>query len=88
MTKLTNEVVRETGTTIKDSKGHARTLTVTLEPNENGDRIILRPKGCSIDTFAVSLEDIWKLANAPLNICNDCNNELDKRTKNEGGKIG
>ena len=83
MTKLTNEVARETGTTVKDTKGKARTLTVTLEPNADGDRLILRPKGCTLDTFAVSLEDIWKLAVAPLNICNDCNSELDKRVKEE-----
>lgn len=80
MTKLTSEVARETGTTIKDSKGKSRTLTVTLEPSAGGDRLILRPKGCSIDTFAVSLEDIWKLALAPLNICHDCNAELETRT--------
>ena len=83
MTKLTNEVARETGTTVKDTKGKARTLTVTLEPSADGDRLILRPKGCKLDTFAVSLEDIWKLAVAPLNICHDCNSELDKRVKEE-----
>lgn len=83
MTKLTNEIIRETNVSVKDSKGVDRTLTVTLEPGAEGDRIVLRPKGCSIDTFAVSLEDIWKLAIAPLSICHDCNAELEKRTANE-----
>ena len=83
MTKLITEVVRQTNVKVKDKKGTERLLTVTLDHQKEGDRIILRPKGCTKDTFAVSLEDIWKLANAPLNICNDCRDELDKRTKGE-----
>lgn len=83
MTKLTSEVVRESNTEITAGKAGKRLLTITLSPSEGGDQIILRPKGCTKDTLAVSLEDVWKLAIAPLNICNDCNKELDRRMGRE-----
>lgn len=83
MTKLTSEVVRESNTEITTDKAGKRLLTITLSPSEGGDQIILRPKGCTKDTLAVSLEDVWKLAIAPLNICNDCNKELDRRMGRE-----
>ncbi len=83
MTRLTSEVVRETNTKVAAGKAGKRLLMVTLSPSEGGDQIIMRPKGCTKDTLAVSLEDVWKLAIAPLNICNDCNKELDKRMGRE-----
>lgn len=88
MTKLTKEIARETGVEILDSRGKTRLLTVTLEPGADGGRIVLRPKGCTVDTYAVSLADVWKLAVAPLNICHDCDAELDSRIgkQKQGGK--
>jgi hypothetical protein len=83
MTRLTSEVVRESNTEITAGKAGKRLLTITLSPSEGGDQIIMRPKGCTKDTLAVSLEDVWKLALAPLQLCNDCNKELDRRMGKE-----
>ncbi len=80
MTKLTNEVSRETNVKVQSGRKQDRVLIVTLEHNEEGDRILMRPKGCKLE-HAVSIADVWRLAIAPVKLCAECHGKLESLIK-------
>lgn len=81
MTPLTSEVTRESSTIVNDSTNGERTLVASLAPNPEGDSLVLRLKGCKT-VKAISLADIWKLAQAaPVGVCPDCLDKLEETVK-------
>lgn len=81
MTPLTSEVTRQTSTVVNDPTNGERALVASLAPNSSGDSLVLRLKGCKT-VKAVSLADIWKLAQAaPVGICPDCLDKLEATIK-------
>ena len=81
MTSLTSEITRESNTIVRDATNGERPLVVSLTPSSDGDSLLMRLKGCKT-VKAVSLVDIWKLAQAaPVSICPDCLDKLEETVR-------
>ena len=71
---------------VTDSNGVERNLVAGLAPSQSGGQLVLRLKGCKTDT-TISLAELWALKNAaPIGICHDCVDKINRVTGGEGGK--
>lgn len=85
MTSLTSGVSRETDVTITDDKGVERKLIAGLSPSQSGGQLVLRLKGCKSDT-TISLAELWALKNAaPIGVCHECVDMIQKAASTADG---